>query len=118
MRRPSIRKPGSKTLSSARLNHGLIGGALLLFFFLYVWLRIEPAVEYQHSGPVFLLTSSFLSSFLKYPGGALGYAAVLLSQCDYYSWLGALVYTLLAGLLFLSARHWLGRLSSFGPLTI
>ena len=118
MRRPSTRKPGSKTLSSARVDHGLVAGALLLFFFLYVWLRIPPAVEYQHSGPVFLLTRSFLSSFLNYAGGPLGYVAAFISQGNYYNWLGALVYTLLAGLLFLGGRVWLGYRSSFGRLTV
>jgi len=76
----------------------------LLSFFFYVWFRIEPAVEYQHSSPVFLLTGPFLTQFLEYPGGLLDYAAAGLSQRNSYNWLGALVFTALGGLLWLGAR--------------
>ena len=75
-----------------------------LLFFAYVDRRIEPAVEYQHSAPVFLLTRSFVASFTAYPGGLLEYSAAFVSQLNYYSWLGALVYSGIAVLLFLASR--------------
>ncbi len=104
MRRPTNSKPVSGASSSSWFGISPAVGGLLFLFFLYAWLRIEPAIEYQHSGPVFLLRRAFLLPFLQYPGGLLDYAAALLSQFNYYSWLGALTYTLLAGLLFIAAR--------------
>jgi hypothetical protein len=92
----------SRTLPWPKL--GPIAVGFFLLFFLYVWLRIEPAVEYQYSAPVFQLTRSFLQPFLERPGGMLDYMAAGLSQLNYYNWLGALAYTALAGLLWLVTR--------------
>jgi len=40
-----------------------------LGFFLYIWLRINPALYNQRQDPVFLLDYSFFRGFLDYPGG-------------------------------------------------
>ncbi len=71
--------------------------AFLPLCFLYVWLRIEPALEYQYAAPEFFLGSSFLRGYMAYPGGLANYAAAFLAQLNIHSWLGALVFTLLCG---------------------
>jgi tetratricopeptide (TPR) repeat protein len=81
-----------------------------LLFFLYVWLRLEPALEYYSEGVVFSLSGSFLHRFLDYPGGLAEYGAAYLAQLNYLSWLGALVFTVLGVLLFLTTG-WLCRLA-------
>ncbi len=111
MPRPAIGKSGSKAGSLPWPRPGQIAIAFFLLFFLYVWFRIEPAVEYQHSSPVFLLTRSFLGPFLEYPGGLLDYTAAGLSQLNYYNWLGALVFTALGGLLWLGTQKVLVRVA-------
>ena len=126
MPRPAIGKSGSNAWSLPWPRPGQIAIAFFLLFFLYVWFRIEPAVEYQHSSPVFLLTRSFLGPFLEYPGGLLDYAAAGLSQLNYYNWLGALVFSALGGLLWLGGQKVLAavagtdsRAASFGiPLLL
>ena len=82
-----------------------------LFFFLYVWLRLQPAIEYYSGGVVFSLSSPFLHQFLGYPGGLVEWGAAFLAQLNYLNWLGALVFTLLGVLLFLAA-HGLCRLAA------
>lgn len=81
-----------------------------LVFFLYVWLRLEPVLEYYSEGVMFYLSSSFLHRFLDYPGGLAEYGAAYLAQLNYFSWLGALVFTVLGVLLFLTTG-WLCRLA-------
>jgi hypothetical protein len=78
-------------------------------FFLYSWLRVEPSLRYHDSAPVFLLAPSFFHRFVGYPGGLLEYAAAFLAQLDYASWLGALVWTGLGGLILLATHRLLRR---------
>jgi len=80
-----------------------------VLFFLYSWLRVEPCLRYHHSAPVFLLAPSFFHRFVGYPGGLLEYAAAFLAQLDCASWLGALVWTGLGGLILLATHHLLRR---------
>lgn len=89
--------------------------AFFALFFLYVWLRIEPALGYQRSGPVFFSSHFFFRPFLNYPGGLLEYAAAFLSQLNYYNWLGALVFAASGGLIFLVGRRVLQRFSGVAP---
>jgi predicted Abi (CAAX) family protease len=121
MQRPVDGKSGPSEWSLPWPRLGQIAIAFFLLFFLYVWFRIEPAVEYQHSSPVFLLTRSFVDPFLEYPGGLLDYAAAGLSQLNYYNWLGAVVFAVLGGLLWLGGQKVLAavagtdsRAASFG----
>ena len=111
MQRPVDGKSGLKASSLPWPKPGQIAVAFFLLFFLYVWFRIEPALEYQHSSPVFLLTRSFLDQFLEYPGGLLEYTAAWLNQLNYYNWLGALVFTALGGLLWLGTQQVLARVT-------
>ncbi len=78
--------------------------------FLYVWIRIEPALEYQRSTPEFLLGASFLRGYLTYPGGLVNYAAAFLAQLNIQSWLGAVVFTCLCGASVVLSRWLFGTL--------
>jgi hypothetical protein len=89
-----------------------------LVFFFYVWLRLEPALEYYSAGVVFSWSSSFLHRFLDYPGGLVEYGAAFLAQLNYLNWLGALVFTLLGVLLFLMADGLCRRAAGRAPLFI
>jgi hypothetical protein len=89
-----------------------------LLFFLYVWLRIEPAVEYYSKGRLFSLSESFLHRFLDYPGGLAQYAAAFLAQLNHQSWLGALVFTALGALLFLMTNQLCRLVTGRAPLVV
>ena len=85
--------------------------AVIFFFgfYVYVWLFLEPRLIYhnyviQQDFPVFFTGWSFLKNFLVYPGGPVEYVAAFLSQGYYYSWLGALIITLAALLIYLGMR--------------
>ncbi|HVO72747.1 MAG TPA: DUF6057 family protein [Ignavibacteriaceae bacterium] len=73
-------------------------------FFLYIYIEIKPELYYQYQEPVFFLDSKFFQEFLGYPGGLTDYIGAFLSQLYYYPWAGALVGTLLAWLIYLSAK--------------
>jgi hypothetical protein len=93
-------------------------GALAFFLlsYAYVWLRLEPSVQYRCWGVPFFLSHSFFREFLQVPGGLLNYAAAFLAQLKYYDWLGGLVFATLGCLLFLEARAVFSRLSGLAPL--
>ena len=86
-----------------------------ILFLLYIWCRIEPAVEYHSSRPIFYLSHSFFSGFLKRPGGLVEYAAAFLAQLSYYNWLGAVVFTAMICMVFLAVGWWLRRVSGVAP---
>ena len=75
-------------------------------FFLYLWLRIDPALLWGfmrfREFPSFRKGAEFLGDFLPFPGGPLGYLGAFLSQLYYWSWLGSLIVSLLGGLLCLA----------------
>ncbi|MDD5326991.1 MAG: DUF6057 family protein [Phycisphaerae bacterium] len=81
----------------------------ILFFlsvYLYVWLFIKPSLIYHGFGiflayPAFSLGWGFLNSSLSYPGGLVEYIGGFLSQLYYFSWLGALVITAAACLIYI-----------------
>ncbi len=80
----------------------------LVLFFFYVWLRVDPGlVYYAHmitaDFPFFSRNAAFLADLLAYPGGVVEYVSAGLSQLYYYSWIGALIATAVAGLLSLTA---------------
>ena len=91
--------------------------AFFLLGYGYVWLRLEPCVQYCCSGVPFFLSHSFFREFLRFPGGLLDYGAAWLAQMNYYDWLGGLVFTGLGCLLFLGARAVLSGLSGLAPVT-
>ncbi len=84
----------------------------MIFFvctYLYVLLLIETRLIYHSFGtfiayPAFSVDWEFLKSSLGYPGGIIEYVGNFLSQLYYFSWLGALIVTAIALLLYIAAR--------------
>ena len=70
-----------------------------LLVFLYTWLFVKPVLIYQYQEPVFFFNERFFLEFLLYPGGLVSWFCSLLAQSLFYSWLGALVLTVLNGLI-------------------
>ena len=81
----------------------------------YVWLRIEPSVEYQHSAPAFLLSHSFFKSFPTWPGGLTDYGTAFLAQLSANDLLGGLSFTLIGILVFLATRKVLCQINGAVP---
>jgi hypothetical protein len=117
MRRPTDTNNYSKLLSWPFRSFPAGAAAFFLLSYAYVWLRLEPSVQYRCWGVPFFLSDSFFREFLRYPGGLLDYAAAFLAQLKYYDWLGGLVFMGLGCLLFLGARAVFSRLSGLAPLT-
>lgn len=105
-----ISRPGSKSVVGC--------GVFFVSFYLYGWLIIEPTLIYQALGtsidyPAFSAGRLFLNSFLSYPGGLIAYAVGFLSQLFYFSWVGALIITVVGWCFWLLTN----RLSSLAGLT-
>ncbi|MGO8677253.1 MAG: DUF6057 family protein [Limisphaerales bacterium] len=90
-------------------------GVLLVGSFLYVWLRVEPLLEYHSYGPYFFRQRAFMDGFLGRPGGLASYAGVFLAQLNCLSWLGALVFVLFECGVVLAALVCLARISGRAP---
>ena len=88
---------------------------LLVGSFLYVWLRVEPLLEYHSYGPYFYRHRVFMETFLGRPGGLASYAGVFLAQLNCLNWLGALVFVLSECVVFLAALFCLARISGRAP---
>lgn len=87
-------------------------GVFLLGSFLYVWLRVEPVLEYHSYGPYFYWQRNFFETFLGRPGGLASYAGVFLAQFNHSSLLGALVFVLTQCLILLATLFCVVRVSS------
>ena len=88
----------SPVLNHSELIQGLV---FFIFFYLWVWLKIDPRLIYYGGGvvtnfPVFYRGWSFFVQFTSYPGGPLEYISAFSSQLLYYPLAGALVITLSA----------------------
>jgi hypothetical protein len=116
MQKPAEAHGIARSQAQSRASQAAVVLAFFVLFFLYVWLRLEPAVEYYSKGTVFFLNRSFLHRFLAYPGGAVEYGAAFLAQLNYQSWLGALVFTVLGALVFLAARRLCQQAAGRAPL--
>ena len=80
-----------------RVPQLLIG--LSVFLYAYLLLRVDPGLTYywtRSRGPVFSWGWDFGRGFLGYPGGPVRYVASGLFQLYRFSWLGALIPTLVA----------------------
>jgi hypothetical protein len=122
MQRAAPKKEVSRPSSWAALGLPVAALAFFGLSFLYVWRRIDPSLQYHYAAPVFCRGTSFFQPFAGYPGGLAEYGAAFLAQSNYHSWLGALVFTALGGLVFLATRRVLQqiggravRLAAFGP---
>jgi hypothetical protein len=83
--------------------------------FVYVWLRVEPRLEYYSYGPYFYRHHAFWEKFLNRPGGLADYAGVFLAQLNCLNWLGALVFTLSEFVVLVATRCCLIRISGRAP---
>ncbi len=74
----------------------------IIFFiaiFLFTWLQIKPALIGYWQDPVFLIDKNFFMQFVKYPGGIINYVSDFIAQFYVYSWLGALVITIISAII-------------------
>lgn len=116
MRQPSVnRKFGAKSFFEPWPDFPVAAVVFLVGSFLYVWLRIEPCLEYQSYGPYFFCQWAFFEPFLSRPGGLADYAGIFLSQLNSTNWLGALVFTLVQGGVLLASLFCLDRISGRTP---
>lgn len=83
--------------------------------FLYVWLRVEPLLEYHTYGPYFYRHRVFMETFLGPPGGLASYAGVFLAQLNCLNWLGALAFVLSECMVLLATLFCLARISGRAP---
>jgi hypothetical protein len=113
--RPADEKSGPVTLRRYGPPPVVAAWLFLAVSFVYVWLRIEPVLEYHRYGPYFYWHLAFLEPFLHRPGGLTNYASVLLSQLNCVSFLGALVFGLFQAAIFWAARICLARISDREP---
>jgi tetratricopeptide (TPR) repeat protein len=93
---------------------GLLTTALLLGSFVYVWLRVQPAVEYHSTGPYFFCGEAFWQKALSRPGGLASYAGTFLAQLNFWNWGGALVFVVAQMATLLPARVYLERICGKG----
>jgi len=89
--------------------------ALLVGSFLYVWLRVEPLLEYHASGPYFYRDADFLHRLLRPPGGLADYVGVFLAQLNCLNGLGALVFALTGSAILVLTRVCLARIAGRPP---
>jgi len=102
------------TPAAGRWTWALARGAPLLIlglFYLYVWLRIDPGLLYQREMPAFITTVAFFRGFLDRPGGVAAYVSAFLMQSCWYPWLGAVLITVIAGLICLVTRGLIGAMT-------
>jgi hypothetical protein len=74
-------------------------------FFIYICFKIDPELYYQYHEPIFFFDTRFFNEFLSYPGGFVEYISAFLSQFYYYSWVGALIISVIAWLISLSTKN-------------
>ena len=104
---------GSLRKLSGRVQEGVFQGLVFfVLFYLYLWLVVETHLIYHGAGmfanfPAFFRDWTFLAGFMSYPGGPVECFSALLAQFFYYSWAGALVVTLQAGLICICVDYFL-----------
>lgn len=100
-----------KSVGWAKLDAACcLDGVLLLGLFVYIWGGIEPGLLYAGFGvfgpyPIFSWEASFLRTTFSTSAGPLSALAAVLSQSYRLDWLGAVVVTVVLGLLLLGIRH-------------
>ncbi|UCH13973.1 MAG: hypothetical protein JSV22_12820 [Bacteroidales bacterium] len=65
-----------------------------VFFFLYLLYRANPAISYFTQQPIFLFDKVYLLNYLNHPGGVTEYLSQFLSQFYYFTWMGAIIITI------------------------
>ncbi len=89
--------------------------AVLVGSFFYVWLRVEPFLEYHSFGPYFYQQHAFLQTFLGRPGGIANYAGIYLAQFNALGYVGPLVFVIAVSIILLVTLVCLSRVSSRPP---
>jgi hypothetical protein len=80
--------------------------------YLYILLRIQPALFYQCQIPVFIFDRHFFTKFLTFPGGPAEYFSLFLSQFYFFPVPGSLVITILLVLTYNISSHIIKRFDS------
>lgn len=96
-------------LGHSRLESCLSAG-IFLGLFIYLWKGIEPHLLYYGFGvftayPIVSGEGPFLRATFSTPGGPIRILAALLAQSYSQAWLGALIITVVLGVLFLGIQH-------------
>jgi hypothetical protein len=112
---PVNRKFGAEPFFSPGPAFPAGAAVFLVGSFLYVWLRVEPLLEYHSYGPYFFRQRAFMETFLGRPGGLASYAGVFLAQLNCLNCLGALAFVLSECLVLLAALVCLARISGRAP---
>jgi hypothetical protein len=95
------RQTASRNIAPAAAMYSVV----FVCFYLYVLLRVDPALHHDWMRPVFYFTGSFFrETFAGGPGGPTKYLAGFLLGCYRYPYLGALVITAIA-ILICAAAH-------------
>jgi len=80
---------------SGRRFHALGGAAFFALFYVYVWVRVNPALIYHGvwrtaDFPIFFRGGAYFREVAGQAGGLVRYTSALLSQLYYWPWLGSL----------------------------
>lgn len=92
----------SKPKLPNKKSHPICNLFPVIFFiaiFLFTWIQIKPALIGFWQDPVFLTDKNFFMQFVKYPGGIISYVSDFIVQLYVYSWLGALVITIISAMI-------------------
>ncbi len=94
-----------------RRNRDLPVGSIIFFVctYLYVLLFIESRLIFHSFGtfiayPAFSVDWRFLRNSISHPGGVVEYIGGFISQLYYFSWLGAIVITAIALLMYIATK--------------
>jgi len=98
MKRISHAKSPPSPASSLANGSRAFAAIGLVLSFLYVWLRIQPAIEFPRSAAVYVQMPPVLDFRPAYPGAFVDFVATALSMANYYNWLAALIFTGVVGL--------------------
>ncbi|MFO7670313.1 MAG: DUF6057 family protein [Bacteroidales bacterium] len=96
---------------SLRILSNGITGLYLTLAFLYITFVVRPVLCFHHVQPPFLLTSDFLISHLKSPGGFSQWVALVLMQSFHSKVLGPLIFFGLALVIWVVTRRLLNGMN-------
>jgi hypothetical protein len=97
----------------ARFGPLLQEAVFFIFFFLIIWLRIRPTLAVESQQPVFLHGWTFLSEFLRIPGGAADWLGAWLMRGWTADWLAAAELTVIVWAGTALFRRWIEHLTGF-----
>jgi len=91
--------------SFIKISNPIRTTVFFVLFFLYLWLKVDLRFIIHCGGivkniPVFYLGWDFLQEHLTYPGKPVAYLTAFLAQLWQIGWLGALIATIVAWLIF------------------